>query len=496
MTLPVWAWIIVLPLITSPFVYFIGHLGKSRGIFAQRAALLVLAVTWVAFVLAVQDLQLNGISKLLVGTISLKFDGLSLLLAMIALVLGSFVVVFSGHYMAHDEGQEKYYAMLVAMIGVMIGLGCTNDLFNLWIWFEAMAVTSYLLVAFYKELPSSLEAGIKYLVQSAAGSVLVLLGIGLVMIETGTLNMDLIRETALASPVLSAAGILFVIGFGVKTALVPLHTWLPDAHSQAPSGISAMLSGVVIEAGLIAILRSLSALSGVTNFWGPLLMGFGILNMVVGNLMALGQTQVKRMLAYSSLVHVGYMLIGVGIAFSMGDVIGAQGGMFHMFTHGLMKGLAFLAAGAMLYTLHISMGDHRPLMFDDLAGAAKRYPWAALTLSLALLSLAGLPPLAGFMSKWQIFVAGVNTHNGWIIAVVAFAALNSVFSLTYYAPLVNAVYRCEPSEIVLSGKRLPAVMKLPLVLMALGIIAIGIWPSLMNWLTVPAGTALLVSLGG
>ena len=496
MTLPVWAWIIVLPLITSPFVYFIGHLGKSRGIFAQRAALLVLAATWVAFVLAVQDLQLNGISKLLVGTISLKFDGLSLLLAMIALVLGSFVVVFSGHYMAHDEGQEKYYAMLVAMIGVMIGLGCTNDLFNLWIWFEAMAVTSYLLVAFYKELPSSLEAGIKYLVQSAAGSVLVLLGIGLVMIETGTLNMDLIRETALASPILSAAGILFVIGFGVKTALVPLHTWLPDAHSQAPSGISAMLSGVVIEAGLIAILRSLSALSGVTNFWGPLLMGFGILNMVVGNLMALGQTQVKRMLAYSSLVHVGYMLIGVGIAFSMGDVIGAQGGMFHMFTHGLMKGLAFLAAGAMLYTLHISMGDHRPLMFDDLAGAAKRYPWAALTLSLALLSLAGLPPLAGFMSKWQIFVAGVNTHNGWIIAVVAFAALNSVFSLTYYAPLVNTVYRCEPSEIVLSGKRLPAVMKLPLVLMALGIIAIGIWPSLMNWLTVPAGTALLVSLGG
>jgi proton-translocating NADH-quinone oxidoreductase chain N len=470
-------------------VYFIGHLGKSRGVFAQRTALLALAATWVAFVLAAQDLQLNGISRLMVGSISLKFDGLSLLLAMIAMVLGSFVVVFSGHYLANEEGQEKYYAMLVAMIGVMIGLGCTNDLFNLWIWFEAMAVTSYLLVAFYKDLPTSLEAGIKYLVQSAAGSILVLLAIGLVVAETGALNLDEIRQTAESSPALMAAGILFVIGYGVKTALVPLHTWLPDAHSQAPSGISAMLSGIVIEAGLIAMLRSLSALSGVTTFWGPLLMGFGILNMVVGNLMAFGQAQVKRMLAYSSLVHVGYMLIGLGIAFSMRDVIGAL-------THGLMKGLAFLAAGSMLYTLHISMGDHRPLLFDDLAGAAKRYPWAALTLSIALFSLAGLPPLAGFMSKWQIFVAGVDTHNGWIIAVVAFAALNSVFSLAYYAPLVNAVYRCEPSAIVLSGKRLPAVMKLPLVLMALGIIAIGIWPSLMNWLTEPAGTALLASLGG
>jgi len=496
MTLPVWAWIIVLPLVTSPLVYFIGHLGKSRGVFAQRTALLALGATWVAFVLAAQDLQLNGISKLMVGSISLKVDGLSLLLAMIALVLGSFVVVFSGHYMANEEGQEKYYAMLVAMIGVMIGLGCTNDLFNLWIWFEAMAVTSYLLVAFYKDLPTSLEAGIKYLVQSAAGSVLVLLAIGLVVAETGALNLDEIRQTAESSPALMAAGILFVIGYGVKTALVPLHTWLPDAHSQAPSGISAMLSGIVIEAGLIAMLRSLSGLSGVTTFWGPLLMGFGILNMVVGNFMALGQDQVKRMLAYSSLVHVGYMLIGLGVAFSMRDIIGAQGGFFHMFTHGLMKGLAFLAAGSMLYTLHISMGDHRPLLFDDLAGAAKRYPWAALTLSIALFSLAGLPPLAGFMSKWQIFVAGVDTHNGWIIGVVAFAALNSVFSLAYYAPLVNAVYRCEPSAIVLSGKRLPAVMKLPLVLMALGIIAIGIWPSLMNWLTEPAGIALLASIGG
>ncbi|MFV9675865.1 MAG: complex I subunit 5 family protein, partial [Anaerolineales bacterium] len=247
MTLPVWAWIIVLPLVTSPLVYFIGHLGKSRGVFAQRTALLALGATWVAFVLAAQDLQLNGISKLMVGSISLKFDGLSVLLAMIALVLGSFVVVFSGHYMANEEGQEKYYAMLVAMIGVMIGLGCTNDLFNLWIWFEAMAVTSYLLVAFYKDLPTSLEAGIKYLVQSAAGSVLVLLAIGLVVAETGVVNLDEIRQTAESSPALMAAGILFVIGYGVKTALVPLHTWLPDAHGRAPSSISAILSGILVQ---------------------------------------------------------------------------------------------------------------------------------------------------------------------------------------------------------------------------------------------------------
>ena len=105
-----------------------------------------------------------------------------------------------------------------------------------------------------------------------------------------------------------------MIGFGVKVAMVPMHTWLPDAHSQAPSGISAMLSGVVIEAGLVALLRALAALAGVTASWGELLMAFGALNMLVGNLMALRQTQVKRLLAYSSLSHVGYMLVGLGIA--------------------------------------------------------------------------------------------------------------------------------------------------------------------------------------
>ena len=149
-----------------------------------------------------------------------------------------------------------------------------------------MAISSYLLVAFYRDQPASLEAGVKYLVQSAVGSVLVLLGIALVLAVTGTLNLAEIRVAAGrvdALPLL-AAGALFVIGFGVKAALVPMHTWLPDAHSQAPSGISAMLSGVVIEAGLVALLRAVASLSGVTLSWGVLLMAFGALNMLVGNL--------------------------------------------------------------------------------------------------------------------------------------------------------------------------------------------------------------------
>jgi len=383
----------------------------------------------------------------------------------------------------------------VLMISMIIGLGCATDLFNLWIWFEAMAVTSYLLVAFYREQAASLEAGFKYLVQSAAGSVLVVVGIAVVFGSTGTLELAAIRSST-PTPILVAAGALFMIGFGVKSALVPMHTWLPDAHSQAPSGISAMLSGVVIEAGLVALLRSLGALFAVSASWPALLVGFGALNMLVGNLMALRQVQVKRLLAYSTVAHMGYMLLGFGIAFYSLEITGAQGSLFHLINHGLMKGLAFLSVGTLLFALYIYHDHHGPLKIEDLAGAATRYPLAALTFSLAVLGLAGLPPLAGFMSKWQIFVAGFQTHNIWLEALVIFGALNSVLSLVYYAPLVNAMYRLEPSAKVLQGGHIPWVMDIPLVVMGLAVLVLGVWPSLVNWLTEPAARALLALVVG
>jgi proton-translocating NADH-quinone oxidoreductase chain N len=489
-------WMIALPLFATPLIYLLGRLVSLKGSNVARwAALVALAVTWVPFVLAATDLHAHGPDTYRLGTIALRLDDLSLLLAALSLGLGTLVVLYSGPYMAADDGQEKYYALLVAMIAVMMGLGCASDLFNLWVWFEAMAISSYLLVAFYREQPASLEAGIKYLVQSAVGSVFVLLGISLVLAKTGTLDLAEIRGAAGGSQMLLAAGALFTIGFGVKVALVPMHTWLPDAHSQAPSGISAMLSGVVIEAGLVALLRVLAALAGVTSSWGELLMGFGALNMLVGNLMALRQTQVKRLLAYSSLSHVGYMLLGLGIALYANQAAGAQGGLFHMLNHGLMKGLAFLAAGALLYALHTAVGDHNPLTISDLSGAAQKYPLAALGLSVAVLGLGGLPPLAGFMSKWQIFVAGFETKKSLVEALVIFAALNSVLSLAYYAPLVNAVYRRQTSAAVQQGKPLPALMNVPLVVLALAVVAVGLWPNLLSWLSGPAGKTLLAAFG-
>jgi proton-translocating NADH-quinone oxidoreductase chain N len=495
MNAPAFLGMIVILLVASPLIYLAGRLsGRQRTTtVAQTLAVLALGLAWIPFVLAARGPLPTTWTF---GAISLTLDGLGLLLAAVALGLGLLVALFSGAYLKAEIGQEKFFAMLVAMVGVMIGLGVDADLFNLWIWFEAMAVCSYLLVAFHREEPAALEAGVKYLVQSAAGSVMVLLGIALVFGETGTLDLAEIQSVATASPALLAAGALFVIGFGVKTALVPLHTWLPDAHSMAPSGISAMLSGVVIEAGLVAMLRSVGALSGATPIWGIVLLTLGAINMLVGNLMALRQTQVKRLLAFSSLSHIGYMLLGIGVAALAGSALGGQGGVFHLVTHGMMKGLAFLAAGTLLFTLHLQRGAHVPLTVADLGGASRRYPLAALALSVGVLGLGGIPPLAGFMSKWQIFVAGAGVGSLLVVGLILFAALNSVLSLAYYAPLVNAVYRRQPSEVVAQGAPMPRTMGIPLVVLVCAVVAIGLWPSLMDWLTVPAGQAVAALFGG
>jgi formate hydrogenlyase subunit 3/multisubunit Na+/H+ antiporter MnhD subunit len=189
------------------------------------------------------------------------------------------------------------------------------------------------------------------------------------------------------------------------------------------------------------------------------------------------------------------MLIGIGIGLRAEQAAGIQGGLFHLLNHGLMKGLAFLAAGALFYGLHLALGDHRPLTIDDLSGAARRYPMVAFALSLAVLGLGGLPPLAGFVSKWQIFAAGFAARDPLIDGLIIFAALNSVFSLAYYAPLVNQMYRQHVSEVVAHGLPLPISMRTPIFVLAVSIIAIGVWPNLLAWLTEPASRAVLMAFG-
>jgi proton-translocating NADH-quinone oxidoreductase chain N len=474
--------LIALPLVGSPLAYLAGRAARSPFL-TRWIARLILLLAWVPWIVLFQDFLRGetGIGILTLQGLTLRVDGLSLLLSGVTLALATAVAFYSGAYISGEEGEEKYYALLLSLTGAITGLGCATDLLNLWLWFEAMSVSTLFLVAFYRKEEASLEAGVKYLVQSAAGSALILFGIALVFAKTGTLALDELPGMFYGDPErlpILAAGALFIIGFGVKAALVPLHTWLPDAHAQAPSGISAMLSGVVIEAGLVALLRILLPLEFLTGIWGPILLVLGALNMLLGNLLALRQTQVKRLLAFSSLSHIGYMLLGIGSAMTFLQPSAMAGAFFHLLTHMLMKGLAFLSAGALLYAFFLARGRHSHLTVADLNGAASRYPLVAGAFSIALLGLGGLPPLAGFMSKWQIFVGAAQTLNPWVILLVVFAALNSVLSLAYYAPLVNAMYRKEPSDAVREGAPIAASMSVPIALMAGAVVVLGVFPTL------------------
>jgi proton-translocating NADH-quinone oxidoreductase chain N len=487
---PLFISFLLIPFLAAPLIYLLGRLAVRKGqmLGMQAARLLTLAALLaeiVILVLIVKSAMGGGSVQWLVGLEVMRFDGIGLVLAALVLVLGVCVTIFSFSYMNKEKGEEKFYALLMLTIGSIIGLGFSYDLFNLWIWFEAMAISTYFLVAFYNEQSASLEAGVKYLVQSAVGSALVLFGIAAIFAALGSVSLEDIWQYGGQLGALGALGlVLMIVGFGVKAALVPMHTWLPDAHSQAPSGISAMLSGVVIEAGLVAMLRVISMTGKLGGNWGYILIIFACLNILVGNLMALRQTEVKRMLAYSSLAHMGYMLFGFGLGFAFGSNVGAEGGFFHMLTHGLMKGLAFLSVGALLFALKLVKGDHSSLTLADLNGASRKYPLIAVGLSVAVLALGGLPPFAGFMSKWMILVAGVQTQNTWMLIAVIFVGLNSVLSLGYYAPIVNCLFKREQSEVVAAAEaRMPWAMSLPIVILSLAVILIGVWPMLTNFLT-------------
>ncbi|NWF68889.1 MAG: hypothetical protein HXY40_07375 [Chloroflexi bacterium] len=478
-------WLIAVPLAFSPLAYLAGHVQRCA---AQIVTLAGLALVGLFLAAAAQEVAVLGSAEYAFGAIALRVDGVSLLLAGIIVALAALTTLFSGALVQNEAGEEKYYALTLALVGTILALVCARDLFNLWVWFEGMAIASCLLVVFARERDTALEAAVKYLLQSAVGSALALLGMALVLAQVGTLSLDMIRQNASSSPTLWAAGALFVVGFGVKAALVPLHTWLPDAYTQSPSPVAALLAGVVTEVGLIALLRALAALSGVSNIWGGLLLAFAALNMLSGTLLALRQRDVKRMLAYSSISHIGYMLLGLGIGLSSGALAGTQAGLFHLFNHALMKGLAFLALGALFYGLRAADGD--ALTLGDVKGAAQRYPLTTLTLLVALLGLGGIPPLAGFMSKWQIFAAGVATGDGLILALLVLALLNVMLSMLYYLRLATALYDAQPGERAAAGRAIPLALRVPLWILALAVLVIGVFPDMARGLTQAAALAL------
>ena len=396
---------------------------------------------------------------------SLKIDALGVFMAATIIAIGIFTAIYSLRFMAKDVGISLYYTLLMFMIAGMIGVVFANDFFTLFIFWELMSISSYILVAFRKHNPEPVEAGLKYLVMGAVGSASLLFGISLIYGLAGTLNFE-----ALASALAGAKGswlylasLLVFIGFGIKAAIVPLHAWLPDAYSAAPSSISAILSAVVTETGIYALCRIFFAIFNPALVEWPIIFAIlSVITMAFGNIVALLQMDLKRLLAYSSLGHIGYMLVGL----AAGNQLGLTGTILHIFNHALMKGVAFLCVGAIIYRL----GAGR---LDEIAGVGRKMPITTVAFGISLFALTGMPPLNGFISELTLFMASVQAGMAWLgIAIV----LNSVLSAGYYLRVIRALIQPAKSKEIKNVKETPALMLIPICIMTIFILLFGIWP--------------------
>ncbi len=442
-------------------------LGRGRPTLAWGLGVAATALSLLATVLLTRRLVVEGPFSYAMGGwpppygIELRFDALSAASVFIALVY-LLVLIYSrrdAEAAIPAHRRPWYYSLLLVNLGGLVGFVCAGDLFNLFVFMELASVSSYALVAAGGGRIAALAA-LKYLLAGAVSSVLILFSVGVLHALTGSLNMaDVgarLADNGVAAPAALALGGL-TAGFMVKAALFPLHLWLPDAHASAPSPVSAILSGLVVNIGIIGWLRILPLFSGLESVaLGTVyeaLTWLGATAIIGGALAALFQQDIKLMLAYSTVSNIGYIVLGLGLA----NPVAATGATVHVLNHALIKSTLFLAAGALVHqtgfrTLH------------DLRGVGRVMPWTGLALSIGVLAIVGLPPTAGFLGKWYIALGALEAGRpGFAVALLAGALL--IFF--YYVRILNAFYfRAPVQEQMLSVREAPLSMLLPVLLLA------------------------------
>jgi len=388
--------------------------------------------------------------------IALVLDGLTAFMLVTVNAVAFAISVYAVNYMEKYTAKGKFYTLFLLMLAGMNGVIITGDMFNLFVFLEIASVASYALVAFGTER-HELEAAFKYAIMSIVGSLFILLGIAFLYSYTSTLNMaDMVvtlSEKGLGHIALLAS-VLFIMGFGLKAALVPFHAWLPDAHPSAPAPISAMLSGILIKSlGIYALCRVFYNVIGISPDISAILMFLGALSMVIGVFLAIGQWDLKRLLAYHSISQIGYVVLGIGI----GTPLGILGGLFHLFNHSIFKSLLFLNSGAVEY----STGTRD---LKEMGGLSQRMPITGSTNLIASMSIAGIPPFNGFWSKLIIIVACVQAgHTGYAF----WAVLASILTLASFMKVMKYAYYGSLREKWSKVREVPAFMKLAMIILAL-----------------------------
>ncbi len=402
---------------------------------------------------------------------SLSIDALSQFFKLVFLVVLLIASIASIKYTEGNDYTESFYVMMLfGTIGMMM-VASANDLMVLFVAFELASLATYGLAGFEKNNPASMEAAMKYFITGSLSAALLLLGIGYVYGATGTTNIPEIAQNIgmlATSPMGLLSIVLMIAGFGFKIALVPFHMWAPDTYQGAPSVVSALLAAGSKKMGIVAAFKVfIVALVALQADWRMAFAILAVITMTYGNIVAISQTSIKRMLAYSSLAQAGY----ISMAFVVMTPMALTGGILYALSHGFMKAGAFIATAAVIYMVCSKNSDSEmPDHIDNFRGLGKTMPITAFCMMVFVLALAGIPPTAGFMSKFVLFSSTIEAGLVWLAVI---AILNSALSLYYYARVVKYMYFL-PSE----GERVsePFPYVAALLFAVAGVLVIGIWP--------------------
>ncbi len=494
---------VAIPLISAFLIILLGKLVRN---FHRTFAPLVLLALLVMAIWEFSNLGNASIQYTLGGWgheggypvgIFLILDGFSVLMLCIINLIGFIALFYSLSYISKYTAEENYYALFCLIIAGMNGVVLSGDLFNLFVFLEVSVISSYALVAFGVG-KTELEASFKYQVLGGLASMIILLAIGLIYWKTKTLNIADVRnvlESGYSKPYYMFVQVLLITGFGLKAAIIPFHAWLPDAHSSAPSPISAMLSGVLIKAvGIYVLIRLFFNMFVFTHEIAVVFTALGTISMVIGALLAFMQWDVKRLLAYSSISQMGYVVMALGmgmILFVKGEnlpiaTLAIAGGMYHLVNHAVFKGLLFLNAGALEHRL-----DTRDL--KNMGGLASVMPVTSSTSFMASMSISGIPPFNGFFSKLIIIIAAIN---GKFYLLATLAVLVSIVTLAYFLKFQRfAFFNKIPGKSLSHIKEVPFPMSFSMVLLALLCLALSLlaFPSINDAVLQPAIQVLMQS---
>jgi len=379
--------------------------------------------------------------------IYMVLDAFSVILVCIISLIGLMSAFYSVSYISRYTGENYFYALFCLMIAGMNGVVLSGDLFNIFVFLEISVISSYALVAFGVE-KNELEASFKYQVLGGLASFLILFAIGFIYWKTKTLNIADIKEVFKAgydTPFYLFVQILLLCGFGLKAAIIPFHAWLPDAHSSAPSPISSMLSGVLIKAvGIYVIIRLFFNMFVISKEMAVLITLLGAMSMLIGVFLAIGQWDLKRLLAYHSISQMGYVILSVGAGMILLSenrspevaALAIAGGIFHLINHAVFKSLLFLSAGAIEYRL-----GTRDL--KKMGGLAGSMPATSATSFIASMSISGIPPFNGFFSKLIIIIAAIQAKF-YLLALLAVVV--SIITLASFLKFQKYAFYGKPAN--------------------------------------------------